>query len=130
MTRCVVKAVVALLLPMVFGACEKKKEAVDRREADSLYSRTIGLIGSYSDSIATAPDSVSVSTLFARFNERLSELNFTVKADTDLLLTEGQNDTLTERLTALRSLRDSRLRSISQPDTTASDSLKQLKQLK
>lgn len=81
-------------------------------QASELYESTLRLISLYTDSIEHATDSTQVEDIFARFNARLDSLNFAVPPDTDLRLSEGENDTLYINIENLRHLHDSRLRGL------------------
>lgn len=105
-------AVGALLLTAC-GASGEQEEASD--DSDRLYHESLTLIASYTDSLRNAPDSTAVNEKFQRFQQELDSLNRTVAPDTDLLLTEGENDTLYMRLTSLVELYNSRLKVLEQP---------------
>ena len=81
-------------------------------DVDRLYYSVNKLIRTYADSLRTAPDSAAVVGAFERFNAQLDTLNFSVAPDTDLLLTEGQNDTIYLNLMGLRHIYDRRLKEL------------------
>ena len=74
-----------------------------------LYHSIVRLAHVYADSIRMAPDSATAVGAFERFNARLDTINFSVAPDTDLQLTEGENDTIYLNLMAVRRIYDRKL---------------------
>lgn len=111
------------MLPML-ASCSRgdNREDGDRGDAPRLYSKTLALAKQYADSLRAAPDSTAAIDIFRRFHSELDSLNFSVAPDTDLLLTEGENDTIYRRLQQLRALYDGRLASYAaRPDTVKTE---------
>lgn len=104
--------IVALLLSACNGSVADQQEAND--QSDRLYHASLSLIAAYTDSLRLASDSAAVNETFQRFQQELDSLNQSVPPDTDLLLTEGENDTIYMRLTTLREIYNSRLKSLEQ----------------
>lgn len=78
-------------------------------DAYVLYHQTNKLLRQYYDSISQAPDSATAIGAFEHLNSELDSLNFSVEADTDLKLTEGENDTTYRNIIAVRKLYDRKL---------------------
>lgn len=52
------------------------------------------MIDVYIDSIIQAPDSSALQQIFSNFNTKITTLNYEFPSDTDLELTEEENDSL------------------------------------
>lgn len=90
-------------------SCSKRDKPVQTDESDILYEGLITLVKEYSDILEQASDSASASEAFTRFNILLDSVNFAVAPDTDLLLTEAENDTLSNKILGVRKLYESKL---------------------
>jgi len=116
-----------LFLPAILAGCAKKAPDSNREEARQLFSKSIGLIKRYTDSISAARDSTSLFDLDNRFNTSLANLNFEYPSDTDLALSEGENDTLANVTMKYVAIRDSLLYAYAHPkadaDSIATDSI-------
>ena len=106
------KWLAALLLPLCLTGCGNKEEQQETAspDADLLYASTLKWVRLYTDSISQAPDSLLIE-IYNRFNAGLDSINFAVAPDTDLFLSEAQNDTLFMAVTKLGNLYKSRLNS-------------------
>ena len=99
------------VLLSVLAGCGKSGDG-DRMPPDDaylLYHKTNRLLRQYYDSISQAPDSATAIGAFEHLNSELDSLNFSVEADTDLKLTEGENDTTYRNIIAVRKLYDRKL---------------------
>lgn len=103
-------------------SCRHRKGDEEKDDSDRLYYSTLNLIKLYSDSLKTASDSLTVQEMFTRFNAELDSLNFSVDPDTDLLLSEGENDTMFIELSSLRKLYENRLKVFGNVVDTETDS--------
>lgn len=110
------------MLPLLLAACGGKTEEEEdtgTEDALILYTSTLMLIRQYTDSISTAPDSLTLSQIYTRFNAKLDSVNFAVEPDTDLSLSEGQNDTLFIEMEKFRALYNQRLQHLERRDTVS-----------
>ena len=105
------------------GGRSEEEEGSRPDDARHLYESIMKLTKIYSDSIRMAPDSATVVGAFERFNARLDTINFSVAPDTDLLLTEGENDTLYNNLIALRQIYDRKLAELGMAPRIVTDEL-------
>lgn len=103
------KLTVSFLIVPLLMACGSKAGEEKPDDSDMLYKETLRLITLYTDSIGAATDSVGAEEAFAGFSAQIDSLNMAVEPNTDLLLTEGENDTIYRRITALRTLYDNKL---------------------
>ncbi len=103
--------IAGLSLLFVFGSssCSSHAEQETQREANNLYEETYKLVKLYTDSMRNAPDSAAVAALSANYERRIAKLNFQYKPDTDLDMTEQENDTLFKLISVYVKERDSRL---------------------
>lgn len=113
-------AALGIILPcMILISCSKKEEEEKSISyADQLYERAIKLAKLYRDSIARATDSTSVKELFSNFNLKHTELVFSYPADTELSLSEAQNDTIFEQFIALRQFYNQKLENLAHKAVT------------
>lgn len=107
------------------GGSSDREAQVD--ESDRLYRETVRIARTYSDSIRMGADSAAVEDAFLRANLLIDSLNFSVAPDTDLLLTEAENDTIIKCLSRLVDTYHTRLADLgarqAEPDTIPSSSL-------
>lgn len=110
----------ALLLASA-GACSGGDENRAETAAESLYHQTVHITREYTSRIKAAKDSAACDSLFGRYRDIIDSINFKYPADTDLQLTEGQNDTLTYLSRCLVEIHAKRMHAIKVgPDSTAS----------
>lgn len=103
------------------GGCGRGEAPLAPDDSDRLYRETVALAGAYADSISIAPDSAAAWGALERFGELLDSVSFAVAPDTDLLLTEAENDTIFLRVMAVREACEKRLRELS--DEMTADTL-------
>ena len=80
------------LLP--FSSCGNVKTDNGEAMADQLFEKSANVIKGYTDSFANVADSATLRRLKDGFNEKMSKINFQFPADTDLKLSEEENDSL------------------------------------
>lgn len=99
---------------LVASASCRREEQKNERGTDALrlYQSTMRLARIAADSIRNSADSASATEAFERLSNNLDSLNFSVEADTDLMLTEGENDTIFMQLMTVRKIYENKLRSL------------------
>lgn len=102
---------IIIALPLL-GACSQAEEEDRHDDTDRLFHGINSLAVEYAAKIRQAPDSASATGAFEEFQAELDSLNFSVEADTDLLLTEGENDTIFNNLINVRKIYDNKLRNL------------------
>lgn len=107
-------AVIALVCLCAFG-CTQEKSRKDRSEATAMYERICKLTKEYTEQLEAAPDSADWAAIGAEFEEKLDKISFSYPPDTDLLLTEGQNDTIHALMQEYVKARGERIRGILHP---------------
>lgn len=98
-----------MLIAFLSLSCSHKEEDTLRPAARELFMQTRSLLSAYSDSIVHAADSASLARIDLHFQERLTSINSAVPPNTDMHLTQGENDTiyqLTRKYVILRNRRD------------------------
>lgn len=122
MKKSVLMAAMAVAIACGAG-CSKEKKAKDRSQADDMYRKICRLTEEYTDRLESAPDSADWASLCSEYEERLDKISFSYPPDTDLLLTEGQNDTIHSLMREYVKARESRIHGILHPveesDSTA-----------
>lgn len=98
-------------------SCSHEKRNAKREYAATLYYRSVSMLKIYTDSMMAARDSSDLLGLAERLNNQLAVLNFECPSDTDLEITEGENDTLTMLTDKIVMLRDSMLFRFAHPET-------------
>lgn len=120
-------SVLTLSLVGTLGSCVEKKENNLTAEAQSLFEKSREITLRYTDSLCQAKDSATLLRLISGYEDRMTKLNFEYPAETDLVIDEGQNDTLIKLSLRYISVRDSMLYRIAHTemfrDTLAADSV-------
>lgn len=99
-----------------FCGCNKENSSKDRRDASEMFEKICRLTEEYTGKLEEAPDSADWAALCTEFEEKLDKVNFSYAPDTDLLLTEGQNDTIQSLLQEYVRIRDQRIHGILHPE--------------
>lgn len=76
------------------GACEMKDKKEKSEEAEKLYQESIETLNLFISQIQSANDSISIDSLLERYEKKITDINFAVSPETDLKLTEQQNDSI------------------------------------
>lgn len=79
---------------MLFYSCRHHSNSEVTDAADMLFKKSQSLVLSYIDSMSQAPDSASFHTLIRNFDNKMTALNYEFPPDTDLALSEEQNNIL------------------------------------
>lgn len=110
-----------------FMSCKSETNVKDRTEAHELFESIVSLTNRYSAMVTAAKDSAEWEKLCTAFEDSLDKINFKFPPDTDLLLSEGQNDTIMTAMKTYIEARDARINEIIHPsfptDTLMNDSL-------
>lgn len=98
-----------VMLLIILAACTEKKTDPARIAARSLYQKSESILSKYTDSVKNARDSSSLLGIMDRLDLALTECEFTYPPETDLKMSEGENDTLANLAMRISFLRDSLL---------------------
>lgn len=119
--------VLAAVMSLAAVGCGNGKRVKDRTDAHELFDAVTTLTKSYIAKIAAASDSAVWATLCEEYEDSLDKVNFRFPPDTDLMLTEGQNDTITTLIATYVRVRDERIHSLLHPvepsDSIPTDSI-------
>ncbi len=113
--RNIVVAAALVAVGMIAISCSKETKSKDRSNAKEMYEQICKLTKDYTEKVADSPDSASWAASCAEFEDKLDKVNFNYPPDTDLLLTEGQNDTIYSLMLAYLEARDGRIHRILHP---------------
>lgn len=102
----------------MLASCGSKPVENVQDDTDRLYNQTIKIAAEYADSIRNAPDSAGAMHAYARFNAAIDSLNMSVAPNTDLQLSEGENDTIFLTLMGVMSLFEGKLEELGRPAET------------
>ncbi len=100
---------------LLLSGCDQEKKSKDRSEAQEMYEKICKLTQDYTNRLLDSPDSSSWATACTEYEEKLEKISFSYPPDTDLLLTEGQNDTIHSLMLAYIQVRDERIQRILHP---------------
>lgn len=103
---------VSMLMVM---SCRNGDNADDRTEARELFRQLSELNRSFTSSVASAPDSAAWAKITLAYEDSLAKINFRFPPDTDLEMSQGENDTLFSLTSAYIAARDTRIHEILHP---------------
>lgn len=106
---------VAILSFICVLGCTTEKKSMDRSEATDMFNRICSLTKEYTEKFSEVPDSSGWATICNEFEDKLDKISFSYPPDTDLLLTEGQNDTIHALMLDYIRMRDDRIHEILYP---------------
>lgn len=76
------------------SSCVGKKNNSLPDESGELFKKSEQLIRLYIDSITTAKDSTGLINIISNFDSKITNLNYSFPPDTDLKMSEQENDSL------------------------------------
>ena len=109
---------------LVVGGCSNPKTIDNKSESDKMFIELKELLLLYSDSLKNASDSASITNIVDRYESELTKTIYKYPAESDLQLTQGQQDTiasLTDNFVAIKRLKYSNL--LHGNDSIATDSI-------
>ncbi len=107
-------------------ACNGSRGNENNEAARQLFIKSRYLTEEYIDSIKLAKDSASLNRMVENFNIKLTTVNYEFPPDTDLDITEEENDSLIRMFTRFKTTVDDRLKGFAQknsPDSISKDSV-------
>ena len=111
-------------LLLIVGGCNNPKTIDNKSESDKMFIELKELLLLYSDSLKNAADSASITNIVNRYESELTKTIYKYPAESDLQLTQGQQDTiasLTENFVSLKRLKYSNL--LQNNDSIATDNI-------
>ena len=102
-----------------FLSCTNKEKDTKNEDANLLFDKSVELIKDFSQKLSNASDSVQIDSLISTFEKKITELNFSFPPNTDLKLSEQENDSLYKLLRDFETIRNLKLhpKPQTQPDT-------------
>lgn len=112
-------------LPAIIGllsisGCSRQDKDEDREVAAEMFADSHNLITYYTDSLKNAKDSMTLERIESGLTEELVKVNFKYPADTDVILTEEENDSIFKMLSRFKKLYNEKLVELSkrnEPDS-------------
>lgn len=103
--------VISLINMMVFASCvnndEGNKNLLLPRQ---LFSQSAEILNDEIKNIFNMRDSLEVDSLHEALEKKLVDINFSYPPETDLLLTEQENDSLFKLLSVFRNIKEEKLK--------------------
>ena len=96
MKRITLYFIIFLIVCSFVISCGNKKESRRSGDADVLFTQSVNLLNQITQQLTFAKDSLSVDSLSDLFEKKIVEINFSVSPETDLNLTEQENDSLSK----------------------------------
>lgn len=109
------KTYAAIMIVLMCLSCSRRHEPISHEDAGKMFEKSINLLILYTDSISNAADSTQVEGLLNAYEYKINAINFEFPPDTDLRLTEEENDSLIKMTDRLVAARKERLKHFSQP---------------
>lgn len=106
---------VLAILGTVLAGCKSESKEKDRSDADKMFARICKLTKEYTEKLSEAPDSATWAEVYNEFEDKLEKISFSYPPDTDLLLTEGQNDTIQNLLEEIVKVKKEKIHDILHP---------------
>lgn len=116
-------AVLTFLL-LIIGSCSNPKTIDNKSESDKMFIELKELLLIYSDSLKNVSDSASITNIVNHYESELTKTIYKYPAESDMQLTQGQQDTiasLTENFVSLKRMKYAKL--LQNNDSIAKDSL-------
>ena len=104
-----------ILAAVMLAGCSQEKQKKDRSDADDMFRSISALVENYTGKVASAPDSASWAQVCIEFEDSLDRISFSYPPDTDMLLTEGQNDTVFALMQEYSKTREDRIGELLHP---------------
>lgn len=95
---------------VLFSSCGKKEHENKVEDGRILFSESAALIIKYTKDLQNVTDSASFDSLTASFEKKLVDLNYKFPPNTDLKLTEQENDSLFKLLQKYKDIRENKFK--------------------
>ncbi len=83
-----------IFLLLLSGGCKKSGESGASDPSNLLFNKSESLIRLYIDSVKNATDSLKLYEIISHFDNKMTNLNYEFPPDTDLMMSEEENDSL------------------------------------
>lgn len=98
-------------------SCGKKEKNEEEAPARSLFKESTQLISVTTKKIQQAKDSTAIDSLIDLFEKNLTDLNFKYPPETDMELTEQENDSIIKLVEKMQTVTKGRLKNLSKHNT-------------
>lgn len=100
----------SLVVLCLFASCRKEEREIDRESGERLFELSERLIKTHADSLELAPDTTTLLRMEKSLTDKMAKVNFQFPPNTDLTLTEEENDSLAQMMKKFREKYDVRLK--------------------
>lgn len=109
----------SFLLLFLFIACGKNNDSDNYEEARLLFSQSAELIIDTTQKIELSNDSSAIDSLSRLYEKKITDINFSIPPETDLKLTEQENDSLFKLMVNMQRTKEDKLKKLAEslPDT-------------
>lgn len=95
------------------GSCKEKEVDKSQEDARKLFDESATTIKSFINALKTSSDSLMIDSLMKAFDKKMVDTNFSFPPETDLKMTEQENDSLYKLMLDLQNLKKDKLESFS-----------------
>lgn len=117
LTREIIPAI--LILCAAAASCTHDNTSQRDPYAIRLYEQSRQLLLQYTDSFQSARDTAAIARIEKSYHDKLLKINFSVPPDTDIRMSEGENDTLYMLTKKMLVVKEKRLKKL----TTSADTI-------
>lgn len=97
------------LYALVLASCQEKKEIDRSEDASKLFRESALILKEITQKIAEAPDSMTIDSLRDLYEKKITTINFSFPPETDLSVTEQDNDSLFTLIKKMKETTEERL---------------------
>lgn len=91
------RTLILILLIYFIASCVRTENVSnDKENANKMYDDLYSLVVAYNDSLNQSSDSVHIENMILDYERKLTEIVFSYPPNTDLNMTNGQQDTLSQ----------------------------------
>lgn len=98
------------LVALAFISSCSEQQQDDRSQPDELFARTVEIVKTYTDSLHSAPDTAAIARLTDSYEAAVTKLNLSYPPETDMRMTEGQQDSIWRYTRKFLEVKRSRIR--------------------
>ncbi len=100
----------AIILLAHISSCRRVENNTDRESATRLFELSERLIRTYSDSLQLASDTTALLRIEKSLTDKMAKVNFQFPPNTDITLTEEENDSLAHMMERFREKYDMKMK--------------------
>lgn len=105
------------LVALAFVSSCSEHRQDDRSQPDELFARTVEIVKKYTDSLRSVPDTAAIARLTDSYEAAVTKLNLSYPPETDMRMTEGQQDSIWRYTRKFLEVKRSRIRHLLKHNT-------------